>query len=444
MPDEELDNLIRDAASQHHPPYDDKAWGKMEVLLDKHMPQKKDRKKLLFFFLLFLLVGSAVYYAVENTSQKSLNAAKPKSTQESDYSKTSKNNSAGTTTSPDKNNFTSTDGAENINEKIPVTDNTSIANDAPVITNNAAGDNFITSTKNKKTIRNNKKGRFSIKVKQPETFTANEAGDKAETTTDNLSNEKIEQEIEITNAPVEKVETITEVLPEPITADSVKNTNADKLTAATPKLSLSKKNKNKGFANKFSVTLSAGKEISYITINNTGKAQRIYGAGASYAISKRFTVSSGIYIADKIYTAKPGQYKFASGSYNPALIKIDANCKVYEIPVLVRYNFRQLKNHNWFAGLGISSYLMKKEGYNYVYKNASGQTWSYLHKVNDKNKNYLSVLTISGGYQYFIHRRFAFLAEPFLKLAVKGVGEGKVKLNNAGIMVTAAIKPFGR
>ena len=48
MPDEEIDNLIRDAANQHHPPYDDKAWGKMEELLDKHLPQKKDRKKYIF------------------------------------------------------------------------------------------------------------------------------------------------------------------------------------------------------------------------------------------------------------------------------------------------------------------------------------------------------------------------------------------------------------
>ena len=66
MPDEEIDKLIRDAASQHHPPYDDTSWGKMELMLDKHLPQKKDRKKPILFLLFFLLLGSAVFFAIIN------------------------------------------------------------------------------------------------------------------------------------------------------------------------------------------------------------------------------------------------------------------------------------------------------------------------------------------------------------------------------------------
>ena len=65
MPDEEIDKLIQDAASQHHPPYDDKAWDRMEVLLDKHLPKKNDRRKYIFFLLLFLLLGGAVFFATQ-------------------------------------------------------------------------------------------------------------------------------------------------------------------------------------------------------------------------------------------------------------------------------------------------------------------------------------------------------------------------------------------
>ena len=131
MPDEDLDNLIRDAANQHHPPYDDKAWGKMKTLLDKHMPQKKHRKKLLLFFMLFLLAGSVFIYVLEKTPQKSLPVAGVKNTQESNYSSTPKNNQAGKIIAPNKNNYEGTADTENKTEKFPLTDNTTIATITP-------------------------------------------------------------------------------------------------------------------------------------------------------------------------------------------------------------------------------------------------------------------------------------------------------------------------
>src|ERR1700733_10211279 len=63
MQDEKMDDIIRDASSQHYPTYDDKAWGKMERLLDKQFPQKKDRRKYLLFLLLFLLLGAGSFFA---------------------------------------------------------------------------------------------------------------------------------------------------------------------------------------------------------------------------------------------------------------------------------------------------------------------------------------------------------------------------------------------
>jgi hypothetical protein len=70
MPDEEIDKIVREAANQHHPAYDDTAWAKMESLLDKHLPQKKDRKKPVLFLLLFLLLGVAVFFAINNAGKK--------------------------------------------------------------------------------------------------------------------------------------------------------------------------------------------------------------------------------------------------------------------------------------------------------------------------------------------------------------------------------------
>jgi hypothetical protein len=54
------------------------------------------------------------------------------------------------------------------------------------------------------------------------------------------------------------------------------------------------------------------------------------------------------------------------------------------------------------------------------------------------------VLTLSGGYQYNLSNRFAFLAEPYLKLPLTGIGAGKIKLNSTGLLFTAVYKPFRR
>ena len=51
---------IEEAAEHHHPAYDEMAWDKMEKLLDKHLPQKEDKKRrFIFFLLLFLFLGGA-------------------------------------------------------------------------------------------------------------------------------------------------------------------------------------------------------------------------------------------------------------------------------------------------------------------------------------------------------------------------------------------------
>jgi hypothetical protein len=118
---------------------------------------------------------------------------------------------------------------------------------------------------------------------------------------------------------------------------------------------------------------------------------------------------------------------------------------VYEIPVNITYNFAAGNKHNWFAGIGLSSYLMKKEIYNYDYKyGSSPMTYHKEYVVNNDNKHWFSVLTLSGGYEYKINKTVSFSGAPYIKLPLGGVGFGKVKLSSAGILFTATIKPFAQ
>ena len=71
MPFEENDKRIREAANQHHPAYDERAWDKMEKLLDQHLPvEKKDKRRIVFWLFLFMLAGGGVAYMLFNSGSK--------------------------------------------------------------------------------------------------------------------------------------------------------------------------------------------------------------------------------------------------------------------------------------------------------------------------------------------------------------------------------------
>ena len=71
MQSENIDNKIRQAAEQHHPDYDGKAWIKMEKLLDRHLPQTEDRRRrVIFFLLLFLLMGGGAWLIISQPWQR--------------------------------------------------------------------------------------------------------------------------------------------------------------------------------------------------------------------------------------------------------------------------------------------------------------------------------------------------------------------------------------
>jgi hypothetical protein len=221
--------------------------------------------------------------------------------------------------------------------------------------------------------------------------------------------------------------------------------NLAKNEKTTPKNTSKKTNKTThGFANNFGVSISAGPDISGVHENRIGKLTLAYGAGLSYAISKKLNLRTGFYLSKKIYSVNPEDYKMPAGSLGnyEYLENVDANCKVYEIPLKLDYNFGKTKNHSWFVSGGISSYLMKKENYEYYFKTPTGQIYDKDWSISNKNKHFFSVLAISGGYQYSLNKQFSIIAEPYVNMPLTGIGAGKVKLNSGGILFTVKAKPF--
>ena len=207
-----------------------------------------------------------------------------------------------------------------------------------------------------------------------------------------------------------------------------------------------KKQKSKK-TNSFFISLSASPDISAAGGGEYGKMKLLAGAGLGFTFKDRLTIRSGFYSGRKIYSASPDAYNPPASFWAnyPYLQKVDADCKVYEIPLLLSYNFENSAKQHWIVSTGISSYLMKRETYNYFYKyTPTGPIHTRQWTITDQNKHLFSVLTFSGGYQRNISKHFFVSAEPYVKIPLTGVGFGKVKLNSAGIQFTIGLKPFGR
>jgi hypothetical protein len=166
-----------------------------------------------------------------------------------------------------------------------------------------------------------------------------------------------------------------------------------------------------------------------------------YGVAVGYQFHRRWSIQAGISGTDKKYDAGgKDYYYFRPGSYYDTvnMKSINADCYIVEIPISLRYNVIQKNKSSLYATAGLSSYIMKKEVYNYYY--TYHNTWPAVtrkatHTYTD-NKHYFSVVNLSLGYERKLWQSLSLQAEPYVKIPVSGVGEGKVHLYSAGMQLS--------
>lgn len=447
MQDEQLDDIIREAAERHHPGYNDTAWEQMNSLLDKHLPEKKEKKRPGFFWfaLLFLATGTGIALLVTNSGKDNITFNKVK--QDSD----SKNNN----TNKQGSNETADDTAGKTNEAA-TNNQTTVNGTGPAInTPQSSGTNntvFLNNHTEKALASFKRKPGFS-KTNTKTSLVSGDISTVEETKEEEVLN-AINNDRQVTGSKnqttvASKTDNTIAKKEQQVTSNTVKQELAkedkkeDKQETATNNTSAKKKSRKSSPLEKLSFTLSAGGDLSYVDLKKPGEGKLLRGAGIQYQIGQRFAVRSGFYVADKIYSAGAYQYHPRENpQYYTNLVKVDANCRVYEIPLSVTYRFAEAKNHGFYTAAGLSSVIMKKEKYNFLYKNAQGVYYTYPRTVSNQYKHLFSNLSLSLGYQYKLSNQVSFSAEPYLSLPLSGIGLGRVKLNSIGVIMSVAVKPF--
>lgn len=475
---EEFDKKIKEAAENHHPAYDEQAWAKMNKLLDKHMPEKEERRRRFawLFFLLFLAGGAGVFYGVQ--SLVSSNSAVPSFSSSrngsgelvpdiakdknlpviKDQEGTVSRISTGSSRENNSSDELANQEAKNLNER----GSAKMKNPGTI-----TGDLSATRKSGNNPVTGNKVPAGQHAPADP-SFTSGIAKKKKKGTgvpAEVNSGVRVDDQADKQPIPANNNLIIASQTPAPdkIALQSITDTisgqpvavisGAPQLTdtisksdaGTTADVPLTQEKKQSPVKqSRFFLTLSAGPDVSFTANGKPGQLIPVTGIGIGYIFRDRFSLRAGFYNADKKYTASPSAYNAPASFYNyyPYLVKVDADCRVYEIPVSLGYHFGARKNHSWFASATLSSYLMKRETYNYSYKTSAWGTvqqreWS----LYNSNQHLFSVLGISGGYQRKITNRISFIAEPYLRMPVSGVGYGKVKLNSAGVLFSLAVEP---
>jgi hypothetical protein len=432
MKPDQLDIKIKEAAEQYESVYNEEAWDAMEKLLDEKMPQKKDKRKVFWILILFLLllgVSSLLFINYTQGDKEKIAVSAEKSPA-----------SASRNTAGDNSNVIKKPNKETAQSSLLSEPNHSKSSFKKLLQSTwnqekttreiTANNKAIKNAKQTNDLNNKSDHQTSIPDKNnlTEEFynSQNNQGKKSQNNEgkkDTIANGD--------NRTVENEE--TNLL--------VQNNDKD-----VPIKKINAPGKENKFINSFALSFSLGPDVSAVGLSNIGKIKPAYGAGISYQISQRLTLRTGFYVEKKVYDADVPDYHPPARFWNyyPNLEYIDADCRIYEVPLIINYNFSQTQKHQWFGSAGISSYFMKKEDYNFFSKNPSGQTWYNSYTVNNKNKHYLSSIRLSAGYERKLNNKISILAEPYLNLPLTGVGYGKIKLYSSGVLLTVNVKPFAK
>ena len=436
-PFENIDKRIREAAENSEPAFNKQAWDKMEALLDKE-DDKKRRPFLWLWFALPLIFIAAVgtYFFVNKKPSNAVTA----NTDQSTFVQPVNTNRSGTSVIADSSNINKSTNAVTVTNNPqsvqPVNSNSLSVNNNTIEETYSTYNNDIAATQSntngygkmkkikkhiKARMRSTRKDDGISELNNNEIITANEQITPNDRDIAGRNTLPVYVSNEIKTTPTDSTDAKKD--------SSVKSIVAQKETPA--------KTSAKQKLSKFYLLASIGADASSVELfsfKNSTVTPR-YGIGAGYQLNEKISIQTGFYAGHKKYIAGPGYYHPKEGSFLDSvdIIKVNANCLVFEIPITIRYTFLQKPTVNYYVTAGVSSFIMKKEDYNYDYlwnNYPTAGTYSYTG-----NKNLFSILSFSAGIEEKLSSQFSLQAEPSINIPIAGVGEGSVKLYSAGIQV---------
>lgn len=172
--------------------------------------------------------------------------------------------------------------------------------------------------------------------------------------------------------------------------------------------------------------ITLGPDYNVAASMKRGKIGFNLGVVLKYNFSNRWSIQSGAIYNKKVYGANASEYTF---TYPVTYKWVAADCNVLDVPLNVYYTFSETGRTRWSAVLGASSYFMLKEKYDYWWANGNKNT----HQYKNENQHYFSVVNIGVNWEHQTMGRLRWSLQPYVKVPLGGVGQGKIRLYTAGL-----------
>ncbi|WP_205510828.1 outer membrane beta-barrel protein [Longitalea arenae] len=484
--DNDLDRISREAADRFEVDSGASGWAHLEKRLDEELPQKKKKRRFLFWLLFITLTtGGAVTalltYRPATPLAKNASSIAPKAdntdgqeyqaTQNPDAGKpaysrsqpsvdqvpaasgtSSKINTngriepapAGTSAStPDKNSGQAvTKPGDAKKQKLT---NTAGVHRNP-LTMNYATIPPVNAGKNKTSSTRSSRGKG--KQQQTSTDRYKRAGDPVQGSKTALDAPIPAEDRSTAAEPVEGDQNTATTTPPandpPATAKAENKLPASPVDSVKDQVQqpVKKQDRKKNeIKQPFEIGLVAGPDKSAVSFGPLYKTGYILGLQLGYRLSNHWSVNTGVLYTKKYYQADSQYFHYKSNWGNWPLKDVEGNCSMWEIPVNVRYDVSYNEKRRWFVSTGLSTYLMDKENYTLNYTSWSGNPYP-VPLNTDSNSNYLfSIWNLSLGFERSLGRNFSIQAEPYLRVPLKGLGTGSMRMNSYGIFFTLKYKP---
>lgn len=154
------------------------------------------------------------------------------------------------------------------------------------------------------------------------------------------------------------------------------------------------------------------------------------GITVGYRFGERFSIQAGVIPSRIHYAADSESHSAPIYGYGGVVPdKITAACLMLDIPIQVRFDILEFTNARIFTSAGVSSYIMLTERYQFRMPGAVGQQeW----EDRTGSQYWFSNAALSAGYELDVHPNWSLRVEPFLRLPLRDVGWGNVRLYSMG------------
>jgi hypothetical protein len=203
-----------------------------------------------------------------------------------------------------------------------------------------------------------------------------------------------------------------------------------------------------------SVRFAVSPDLSGIGLKDFSRPGTNVGLLLEYRMASRWSVQAGVIRSTKVYKASTTEYDLPdyTAKWRVQPQSVSGRCSMLDIPLNLRYDValrprsNDLPPSRWFVSGGVTTYIMKKEDYTYIYaekdkSHVYPNTSPSMTEWHGKTGAYgFSQLNLSMGYEQAFSRRLSWQVEPFVKVPLKGVGYYKINLLSTGAFFSLRYK----